>query len=189
MGARVIVNYNSDLAGANVVVDAITESGGEAFAVKGNVAKPEDVQTLVDAAVEHFGGLDHVIANAGIQVDAPSLEMTIDQWNKVISVNLTGAFLTAQTAAKQFIKQRESSDDPSSYPANNVVFIGSVHQHIPWAGHVNYAATKGGMQIMMESLAQEWSHYRIRLNAIAPGAIKTPINKDVWGDPEKKKPC
>ncbi|MFA5583987.1 MAG: SDR family oxidoreductase, partial [Bacteriovoracaceae bacterium] len=130
---------------------------------------------------EVMGGVDILIANAGIQKDAPFLEMTLEEWEKVINVNLTAQFVCVQEAVKIFCK-----NDPTP-SRGKIIFMNSVHQVIPWAGRVNYAASKGGLKLLMESLAQEISHHKIRVNAIAPGAIKTNINKDAWDSPEEEK--
>jgi glucose 1-dehydrogenase len=134
--------------------------------------------TLIDA----FGRLDIVVANAGLQRDAAVTEMTLDQWQAVIDVNLTGQFLCAREGIKQFLAQRAS---PHSKARGKIICMSSVHEVIPWAGHINYAASKGGIMLLMKSLAQEVAEKKIRVNGIAPGAIKTNINKSVWSDPEQ----
>ncbi len=121
------------------------------------------------------------MANAGIQQDAPVAAMTVEQWRRVIDVNLTGQFLCARAAIRRFVAQPESK---ASRARGKIVCMSSVHQVIPWAGHVNYATSKGGVHMMMMSLAQEVAPERIRVNAIAPGAIRTPINRTAWETPE-----
>ena len=132
-------------------------------------------------AVDHFGTLHIVVNNAGLQRDAPLLDMTIEQWNKVIAVNLTGQFLCAREAVREF-KRRGVAREISA-AAGKLVFMSSVHQEIPWAGHANYAASKGGVMLLMKSMAQELAPQRIRVNSICPGAIRTPINKPAWDTP------
>jgi len=177
-GASVIVNYHSDEAGAQATVQTIAAAAGKAVAVQGDISRPEDCAALFDAADEHFGGVDIAVLNAGIQADAAFTEMTLDQWQKVIGTNLTGQFLCAQNAVRRF---REQGLDPARSKAlGKIVFTNSVHQRIPWAGHVNYAASKGGLKLLMESMAQELSGEKIRVNAIAPGAIETDINRPAW---------
>jgi glucose 1-dehydrogenase len=129
-----------------------------------------------------FGTIDILINNAGLQKDAPFEEMTLDQWNLVIGVNLTGQFLCAREAVREF--KRRGVVKEVSCSAGKIICISSVHEVIPWAGHVNYAASKGGVMLLMKSMAQEVAPYRIRVNSIAPGAIRTPINEAAWSTPE-----
>lgn len=181
-GAAVAVNYLSDRQGADAVVDAIAASGGHGLALQADVSRPRDCERMFAAMVERFGGIDILVANAGIQRDAAFTEMSLDQWREVIDVNLTGPFLCAQHAVRQFRRQRR--DQGRSRAAGKIVFTSSVHQVIPWAGHVNYAASKGGLKLLMESMAQEFAAEGIRVNAIAPGAIRTPINTAAWDSGE-----
>lgn len=180
-GAAVVVNHFSDADAGEAVTKAILEKDGRAVSVRADVSKPRDVEKLFDAADAHFGGVDILIANAGAQADAPFLEMTLDDWRKVIDLDLTGAFLCAQEAARRF--RRQGLEPNRSAALGKVVFVSSVHQRIPWAGRANYAAAKGGVKMLMESMAQELSNEKIRVNAIAPGAIKTPINAEAWDTP------
>jgi len=181
-GADVIVNYHSGEDEANEVVQEIEKCGSKAIAVQANVAKEADVTDMFGICLEQFGALDILVNNAGIQKDAAFHEMTIDQWNAVIGVNLTGQFLCAREAVRQFKKQGIRKE--VSCAAGKIICMSSVHEVIPWAGHVNYAASKGGIMLMMKSLAQEVAAERIRVNSIAPGAIRTPINHDAWSTPE-----
>jgi glucose 1-dehydrogenase len=129
-----------------------------------------------------WGGIDILVSNAGLQRDAPFTEMTLEQWNTVMGVNLTGAFLCAREATRAMVKQGVRPE--VSRAAGKIICISSVHEVIPWAGHVNYAASKGGMKLFMQSLAQEVAPHRIRVNSVAPGAIRTPINRVAWETPE-----
>jgi glucose 1-dehydrogenase len=181
-GAGVVVNFRSGEAEAKSVVAEIKERHGDAIAIQGDVAKPEDCGRLFQAATEHFGGLDIVVPNAGIQRDAAFAEMTLDQWRQVIDVNLTGHFLCAQAAVRQFRRQPRAAN--ASRALGKIIFTSSVHQAIPWAGHANYAAAKGGLKLLMETMAQELAPEGIRVNAIAPGAIKTAINREAWESKE-----
>ncbi|PZN15384.1 MAG: sugar dehydrogenase [Proteobacteria bacterium] len=176
-GVKVGVNYNSGQEAAEEVVRGIRDRGGEAIAIGGDVSKPEDCKAMVEQVVDRFGRLDILVNNAGIQRDAPFTELTLEDWRRVIDTNLTGAFLCAQEAVRRFRQQRPL---PNAKARGNIIFINSVHQLIPWAGHVNYAASKGGLKLLMETLAQEVAHEKIRVNAIAPGAIRTPINRPAW---------
>lgn len=174
-GARVVVNYNSSRDKADDVVRRIEEAGGRALAVQCDVSSEDDVARLFDETDKAFGGLDILVANSGIQKDAPFADMSLDDWKAVLDVNLTGQFLCARAAVKRFRRQ----GNRGRMRANGVILcMSSVHETIPWAGHVNYAASKGGMGMFMRSLAQEVAQERIRVNGIAPGAIRTPINED-----------
>jgi len=181
-GASVVVNYIHDEDGANAVVKEITDAGGTAFAVQADVSDEADLQDMFRQAIERFGTLHIVVANSGIQVDAPFLEMTLEQWQKVINVNLTGQFLTLREAAREFV--RRGPQPEVSKATGKIICMSSVHEVIPWAGHVNYAATKGGILQLMKSTAQELAPHKIRINSIGPGAIKTPINHEAWSTPE-----
>src|SRR3954468_20675327 len=177
-GADVVVNYVTDPASAEEVAHAIETKGRRAFPVKADVANEDDVTAMFARAIDHFGTLHIVVNNAGLQRDAAFQDMTLEQWNKVMSVNLTGQFLCARQAVREFIKR--GIDAAVSAAAGKLVFMSSVHQEIPWAGHVNYAASKGGVMQLMRSIAQEVAPLAIRANAVAPGAIRTPINRPAW---------
>jgi glucose 1-dehydrogenase len=177
-GARVVVNFHSNEDAARDVVDDIERHGVDAIAVGGNVANPGECAALFDEARARFGGVDILIANAGIQRDAPFADMTLAQWREVLDVNLTGQFLCAQEAVRQF--RRQGRSPAVSRALGKIVFTSSVHQVIPWAGHANYASAKGGLKLLMKTLAQEVAPEGIRINAIAPGAIRTAINKSAW---------
>lgn len=181
-GVRVGVNYRTDDAALHGVLDAIAASGGTAFGSYADVAHPEQVAHMVDEVVARYGRLDIMVANAGLQKDAPLLDMTLEDWNATMAVDLAGTFLCLQAAARAFTRQGMREGARS---AGNVVVISSVHQVIPWAGHANYAAAKGGVEQLVRTAAQELARARIRVNAIAPGAIRTDINRAVWSDPEK----
>jgi glucose 1-dehydrogenase len=181
-GAKVGVNYHSGAASAEKMVDGIRARGGSAAALKANVSEEEDVLAMFERFVDAFGRIDILVANAGIQQDAPTLEMTAKQWRAVLEVNLSGQFLCAREAARRFVQQPGS---PLSAARGKIICMSSVHEVIPWAGHVNYAASKGGVMLMMKTLAQEFAGKQIRVNGIAPGAIKTKINEAVWSVPEQ----
>ena len=132
--------------------------------------------------IEKFGTIDILINNAGIQKDAPLESMSLDDWQLVLNVNLTGQFLCAREAVKEFLRRGVVPERSCS--AGKIICMSSVHQVIPWAGHVNYASSKGGIEMMMKSMAQELAPKKIRVNAIGPGAIKTPINYNAWSTPE-----
>jgi glucose 1-dehydrogenase len=181
-GANVVVNYSSKADEAEVVADEIRGSGQRALTVKADVADESQVQAMFAAAVREFGTVDILVSNAGIEKNAPFHEMTTAQWDRVLNVNLRGAFLCAREAVREFLRRGVRPE--VSVAAGKIIFISSVHEVIPWAGHVNYAASKGGMMLLMKSLAQEVAEQRIRVNSIAPGAIRTPINAAAWETPQ-----
>lgn len=181
-GADVAVNYVVGDEAAQAVVDSIAALGVTAKAYKADVSDEAQVQAMFAAMVADFGTVDILVANAGLQRDAALTEMTLAQWQKVIDVNLTGQFLCAREAVKEF--GRRGVVPEVSRAAGKIICMSSVHQVIPWAGHVNYASSKGGVDMMMQSMAQELAPQRIRINSIAPGAIRTPINTAAWDTPE-----
>jgi glucose 1-dehydrogenase len=181
-GAAVAVNYSGNAAGAARVVDELRGAGAEARAIRADVAREADVEAMFAEVLGAWGRLDILVNNSGVQRDAPLTEMTLEQWNTVLGVNLTGMFLCTRAAARAMIRQ--GPDRARSRAAGKIVCISSVHEVIPWAGHVNYAASKGGVRLLMQSVAQELAPHRIRVNSIAPGAIQTPINRAAWETPE-----
>ncbi|MGD2079793.1 MAG: SDR family oxidoreductase [Nitrospirota bacterium] len=181
-GVAVALNYRSKADAADRIVSDIREKGGEAISVGADVSSEEEVKAMFGTAVEEFGTVDIAVCNAGLQKDSPFEEMTLEQWQRVMGVNLTGAFLCAREAAREFI--RRGADPSRSLSAGKIIFISSVHEVIPWAGHANYSASKGGVMLLMKSIAQELAPRKIRVNSIAPGAIKTPINRSAWETPE-----
>jgi glucose 1-dehydrogenase len=181
-GARVVVNYRGRAEAAKEIVEAIRASGGEAVAVQADVSQEEDVERLFAEAAAAFGTVHILVANAGLQRDAPAHEMSLRDWRTVIDINLTGQFLCCRAAIREFL--RRGREPHISRATGKIICISSVHEAIPWAGHVNYAASKGGVMLMMKSLAQETAERGIRVNGIAPGAIRTAINRDAWDTPE-----
>ena len=176
-GAAVAVNYVRNPEAAQKIVDDINQSGGTAIAILADVISEEQVMAMVQTAVEEFGTLDIMVPNAGLQQDSRIEKMTLAQWDLVMNVNLRGQFLCIREAINEF--ERRGMRDVSK-ALGKIVCMSSVHEVIPWAGHANYAATKGGVKLMMQSIAQEVSDRKIRLNSIAPGAIATPINRPAW---------
>lgn len=183
-GAKVVVNYSSSAEGAQQVINEIEAEGGAAIAVQADVSQADRVQHLFQQTFDVFGTIDILVNNAGLQKDAAFVDMTLDDWNKVISVNLTGQFLCSQQAVKEFLRRGVVPE--RSCAAGKIICMSSVHEVIPWAGHCNYAASKGGVMLLMQSMAQELAPHKIRINSIGPGAIKTPINKSAWETPEAK---
>ena len=177
-GADVVVNYLDGEDAANAVVEEIRQSGVDCIAYKADVSSEDQVTQMFERMVQQFGTVDILVNNAGLQRDAAFRDMTLEQWNTVLSVNLTGQFLCARQAIREFL--RRGVVPSVSCAADKIVCMSSVHQQIPWGGHANYATSKGGIKMLMESLAQETAPHRIRVNAIAPGAIRTPINTAAW---------
>ena len=181
-GADVLVNYSSDEPGALQTVKAIEALGRKAVIFKANQSREDEVKAMFECMFKTFGRLDICVPNAAIQLNAKVDEMTLEQWQGVIDVNLTGMFLCAREAIRAF--KRQGIDRSVSYACGKLIFMSSVHDIIPWEGHANYAAAKGGLMLFMKSLAQEVAHLRIRVNALSPGAIRTPMNVEKLTSPE-----
>jgi glucose 1-dehydrogenase len=181
-GADVVVNYASGEDKAIETATAIREHGVRALTIRADVSSEEQVQSMYSRMLGEFGTIDILVNNAGLQQDAAFENLTLAQWNKVIGVNLTGQFLCSREAVREF--KRRGVRPEISCSAGKIICMSSVHEVIPWAGHVNYAASKGGVMLMMKSIAQEVAPHRIRVNSICPGAIRTPINMEAWGTPQ-----
>ena len=177
-GASVVVNYVTDGDAAARVVADIERAGGTAMAVRADVSHEQDVTALFEAMLSAWSSVDILVNNAGVQRDAPATAMTLEEWNTVLAVNLTGVFLCARAASRAMIRQGVRAG--VSRAAGKILCVSSVHEVIPWAGRVNYAASKGGVKMFMQSLAQELAPHRIRVNSVAPGAIQTSINRAAW---------
>lgn len=177
-GADVFVNYVEDDDAADAVVEEIRKRGARAYAHRADVSSEEQVAAMFTRMMQEFGTIDILVCNAGLQRDSAFHDMTLEKWNKVLSVNLTGQFLCAREAVREFLHRGVVPSVSSA--AGKIICMSSVHQEVPWAGHANYATSKGGIKLMMESLAQELAPHRIRVNGIAPGAIRTPINTATW---------
>jgi glucose 1-dehydrogenase len=180
-GAAVVVNYSGNAEGARRVADAIREGGGETLTIRADVARESDVEAMFAEMLGAWGRVDILVNNSGVQRDAALTDMTLEQWNTVLGVNLTGMFLCTRAAARAMIGQAPAP--ALSRATGKILCVSSVHEVIPWAGHVNYAASKGGVKLFMQSVAQELAPHRIRVNSIAPGAIQTPINRAAWETP------
>lgn len=177
-GAKVIINHVDALEIAQQTVDEIKAAGGEAYAIHADVSKEADVQAMFAEMYKQYGTIDILVNNAGLQRDSKFVDMTIEQWNTVIGINLTGQFLCSREAAKEFIKR--GVIEGRSKAAGKIICMSSVHEVIPWGGHVNYATSKGGIMMMMKSMAQELAPHKIRVMSIGPGAIQTHINQAAW---------
>lgn len=183
-GAAVGVNHRDSEQTADEVVRKIREKDGEAVPLKADVSKESDVKSMFERFVKEFGRIDILVANAGVQKDGPLTNLSLDEWKEVIDVNLSGVFLCMREAVRLFLEQGIA---PDSKAAGKIICMSSVHEIIPWARHVNYAASKGGVAMMMKTVAQEIAGRKIRVNSIAPGAIKTEINRKSWESPEAEK--
>ncbi len=180
-GASVGVNYSASKQGADRVVSDIIGAGGRAMALQADVSREDQVIAMFRKLIAEYGTIDILVNNAGIQRDSAFSDMTLEQWNTVIGINLTGGFLCAREAVKEFLRRGVIPE--RSKAAGKIIFTSSVHEVIPWAGHANYATSKGGMMLLMKTIAQELAPKKIRVNSIGPGAIRTEINKQVWSDP------
>jgi glucose 1-dehydrogenase len=180
-GADVVVNYVSRPEDAERVVAELKTVGVTAMAIRADVSREAEVRAMFEEMIAAWGTIDILVSNAGLQRDAALVDMTLEQWNTVLGVNLTGTFLCVREAAREMIRRGPRPE--VSRATGKIVCMSSVHERIPWAGHVNYAASKGGMMLFMQSVAQELAPHRIRVNSIAPGAIQTPINTAAWETP------
>jgi glucose 1-dehydrogenase len=181
-GAEVAVNYVAAPEHADALIEDIRRSGGNAIGVRADVSDERQVESMFEEVLDAFGDLDILINNAGLQRDARVHEMSLEDWNHVIGVNLTGQFLCSRAAIRSFMRRKVERSCTCS--AGKIICISSVHDRIPWAGHANYAASKGGVMLLMQTMAQELAAHKIRVNSISPGAIKTPINRMAWESPE-----
>lgn len=181
-GAKVVINYSSSPDKAEKVLDKIKANGGDGFTFKADVSKEEHVVEMFQATFKKYGTVDILVNNAGLQKDAKFHDMTLEEWNRVIGINLTGQFLCAREAIKEFLRRGVVPERSKS--AGKIICMSSVHEVIPWAGHANYSASKGGVMMLMKSIAQEYAPQKIRVNSIGPGAIRTPINHAAWQTPE-----
>ena len=181
-GANVGINHISGDDSAEQMVRDITSAGGKAVALKADVSQENQVAGMFKTLIQTFGTIDILVSNAGIQKDSPFASMTLAQWNAVLGVNLTGAFLCAREAVREFLRRGVIQE--RSLAAGKIIFTSSVHEVIPWAGHANYATSKGGLMMLMKTIAQELAGEKIRINSIGPGAIKTAINRNAWETPD-----
>src|SRR5438105_5210322 len=181
-GADVVINYVSGEDKAEALAEEIRGKGSRALALRADVSDESQVRAMFSSMLKELGTIDILVNNAGLQQDAPFHELTLAQWNKVLAVNLTGQFLCAREAVREFLRRGVRPE--VSCAAGKIICMSSVHEVIPWAGHANYAASKGGVMLLMKSLAQEVAPHNIRVNSIGPGAIKTPINRSAWDTPE-----
>jgi len=177
-GAKLVINYAHNQAAAEETVAEIKKLDGEAYAWQTDVSHEVEVQAMFAEMYKHYGTIDILVNNAGLQKDSKFVDMTLDQWQTVININLTGQFLCSREAAREFI--RRGVVEERSKAAGKIICMSSVHEVIPWGGHVNYASSKGGVMMLMKSMAQELAPHKIRVVSIGPGAIQTPINHTAW---------
>lgn len=175
-GASVGVNYRSHPEEAEEVIGEIEKAGGKAVSVQADVSKPEDVQNLVQKTVEEFGRLDIMVNNAGMEEKVPFLETPFELFQQVISVDLAGVWLGCQEAGKQMVEQGDGG---------RIINISSVHEDRPMPTNATYCAAKGGVRMLMRTIAVELAPHGITVNNVAPGAIKTPINEELEDNPEQ----
>ena len=181
-GASVVINYSSSPEKAEKVLNEIKEKGGDGYTIKADVSNEKEVIDMFQQTIKRFGTVDILVNNAGLQKDSRFHEMTLEQWNYVIGINLTGQFLCSREAIKEFLKRGVVPERSKS--AGKIICMSSVHEVIPWAGHANYSASKGGVMMLMKTMAQEYAPMKIRVNSIGPGAIRTPINHAAWQTPQ-----
>ncbi len=178
-GAAVVIDYiDGQQDEADKRARGIGQDGGKAIAVQADVATQQGVQNLVDQAIRQFGRLDIMVNNAGIEQEHPFLETPLEVWNKVIAVDLTGPWLGSQIAARQMVKQGDGG---------RIINISSVHEDLPMPTNAPYCAAKGGLRMLMRTVAVELAPYKITVNNIGPGAIDTPLDKPTKDDPDKMK--
>jgi len=186
-GATVVINHPvaQTQSAADAVLAELKTVGGKGITYQCDVSKEDQVVKMFSDTISQFGTVDILVNNAGLQRDSNFIDMTLEQWNTVIGVNLTGQFLCAREAVREFLKR--GVDEKKSKAAGKIICMSSVHEVIPWAGHANYAASKGGILMLMKSIAQEFAWKKVRINSICPGAIQTPINHAAWASPEALK--
>jgi len=175
-GADVVVNYNSDPKGAEETVSRIQATGRRAIAIKGDLGSVASVRALVEQGWESLGGLDVLVNNAGVESHAPFWDVTESDYDKVLDINLKGVFFATQTFVNKLRADGRSG---------KVINISSVHEELPFPNFASYCASKGGLKMLTRNLAVELGPLGITINSIAPGAIETPINAKLLGDPEK----
>jgi len=176
-GASLTINYRSHPEQGKEAVEEIEKSGGKAISVQADVSEPEGVKDLIQQTVQEFGRIDVMVNNAGIEQKVPFLETPLEVWEKVISVNLTGVWIGCQEAARQIVSQGNGG---------RIINVSSVHEDLPMPTNSPYCAAKGGVRMMMRTIAVELAPHGITVNNIAPGAVETPINKNLDDHPEQR---
>jgi glucose 1-dehydrogenase len=177
-GAAVVVNYSKHEDAAQKVLDKIEASGGKGLVVGADVSDPKEVEAMVQRAAGTFGRLDIMVNNAGMERKMAFLETPFEVWQETIAVNLTGAWLGCQAAAKQMVAQGEGG---------RIINVSSVHEDLAMPTNAPYCATKGGVRMLMRTLAVELAPHNITTNNIAPGAIETPMDAPLEQNPDEMK--
>jgi glucose 1-dehydrogenase len=175
-GAYVVVNYIGKPDAAQEVVREIEDDHGAVLTIEADVSKPDRVQHMISETVSRLGRVDVLVNNAGIEKESPFLEKPESEFDAVIAVNLKGAFLCTQAAARDMAKRKRGT----------IINISSVHEDLPFPGYSAYCAAKGGLRMLCRDLALELAPHGINVINVAPGAIDTPINKRTLSNPEKK---
>ena len=175
-GATVVVNYAHNQQKAEEVQQTIEKTSGKALVLQADVSQYQQAMGLIQQTVEHFNRLDIMVNNAGIEIHSPFLDVSEEQWDRVLNVDLKGAFFCAQAAAREMVKRKT---------AGRIINISSIHEDTAMPKNAPYCCAKGGLRMMTRTISQELAPYNITVNNIAPGAIHTPIDADVEADPEK----
>jgi glucose 1-dehydrogenase len=178
-GARVAINYMTPSAqDARAVVNEIENTGGHAIAIAADIGRPREIERMFAEILQAFGALHILVNNTSIQQEITFEHLSPDQWSRVLDVDLTGQFLCIQQAVDLF--DRRAMDQQDGGALGKIICVSSVQQTIPWSDHAHYAAAKAGIRLLMETLAQELGPKKIRVNAVAPGAICTTHNHSIW---------
>ncbi|MGH8478429.1 MAG: glucose 1-dehydrogenase [Gammaproteobacteria bacterium] len=183
-GAAVAINGVRGSEEAERIVKKITAEGGEAIAVAADVSREDGVKAMCQRMSEVYGSIDILVNNADLRKHARFIDMTLEDWEEVLRVNLTGQFLCAREAAKEFLRRGVVPE--LSCSAGKIICLSSVHDVIPWARHAHYSASKAGVLMLMKTLARELATHKIRVNAISAGAVKTAATRAIWGSPERE---
>jgi glucose 1-dehydrogenase len=175
-GAAVVINYAHAQDKAEEVRQLITQNQGNAFVIQADVSQYQQATGLIQQAVEHFGKIDALVNNAGMEIHSPFLDVTEAQYDRVMDVDLKGPFFCAQAAAREMVKRKI---------AGRIINISSVHEDLAMPQNVPYCCAKGGLRMLMRTICLELAPYHITVNNIGPGAVDTPIDADVKADPRK----
>jgi glucose 1-dehydrogenase len=175
-GASVVINYAHAQDKAEEVHQTITSNGGKAIVIQADISQYQQATHLIQQAVEQFGKLDILVNNAGMEIHSPFLDVTEEQYDRVLSIDLKGPFFCAQLAAREMVKRKI---------AGRIINISSVHEDLPMPQNVPYCCAKGGLRMLMRTICLELAPYGITVNNIGPGAVDTPIDADVKADPKK----